>query len=226
MTFPNAVAGLKLCIIGEVIDLFTAVCIAAVTIISGTVMQDVNLVKSETNLIFTGGAILLIALTLAFMGLAALVVKFVGAFKAAKDEYSFRGAAYGLILGMLTTVVGVLFADNTLISGAASVFTEIADMFAMCMVVQGIRHLAIFLRNDDIERRGSIVIKLIMLLYTITTIFRMILILMNQQGMFYTVSNVIIVVINAVVFVMYISYLVRSRRFIKNEPGTELEGDI
>ncbi len=223
MSYPNAVKGLKLCIIGEVIDLIAAICIAVAYVISGTVIENTNLATGDTNLIFTDGIILLVALAMGFLSMASLIVKLIGSYKAAKDEYSFRGAVYGLSLGILTTVIGVLFADNTLVSGSSSLFGEIADMFALCMVVQGIRHLAIVSKLDDIERRGSLVIKLILIPYIITTILRMIMILSDKPGMFSNISHVLIVVINIAVFVIYISYIVISRNCLKSDRISEAE---
>ena len=141
-----------------------------------------------------------------------------GIISARKDEPLFGRALIFTLTGIVSSTLSSILASNTTVSGILSVISDIAMLFVMIYVIEGIIALAKKLENDAMSEKGSKLITLILIgqipaiaAKAISTIFEG-----NRTAVITAAAiGLVSAVIDIAVFFIYFRYLGRSVKMLE-----------
>ena len=150
MKFPNALKGIKIIHMAELVTLLLTVCSLGLLILE-------QLMENETVIEALSWAILV-------LGLLALALELIGILTAGKDERLFRTASYGLILTLVLSFAVLFVKEGEVLRTVVELFCIIPTIYCSTTVIKGIMRLAEKLDEPVLLARKPFLIRAVVLL--------------------------------------------------------------
>ena len=150
MKFPNALRGIKIIHMAELVTLLLTVSSLGLLILE-------QLSENETALDAVSWGILV-------LGLLALGLELAGILTAAKDEPLFRKASYGMILTLALSFAILFVEEGEVLRTVVELFCIIPTIYCSTTVIRGIMRLAEKLDDKVLLGRKSFLIRAVVLL--------------------------------------------------------------
>ena len=150
MKFPNALKGIKIIHVAELVTLLLTVSSLGLLILE-------QLMENETVIEALSWGILV-------LGLLALALELTGILIAGKDERLFRTASYGLILTLILSFAVLFFREGEVLRTVVELFCIIPTIYCSTTVIKGIMRLAEKLDDEVLLARKPFLIRAVVLL--------------------------------------------------------------
>ena len=208
MSFPNAAKGIKRIYTAEILKLIGYICLilaAIVGVVALAAPGDEASGAAET--LSLGGFIGAIVLVVAFaiLMITAFIMNLIGYINARNDNENFKTALVFLIVGIVFTGISVFVINNGLSSILYSLST-LSETLSTIFVIAGVMQIARQLGREDISKKGTTVLKLIITTEVISFILSFISTFL-RGGTTEIVSTVLLLASLLVTFIKYIMYL-------------------
>ncbi len=160
MNFPNALKGLKKIHRSQLLALITEVLMFVSAVLMITAQVDETAADKSIGTEAVAAFVLIIIAGI--LTIIAFIMNLSGIISARKDEPLFGRALIFTLTGIVSSTLSSILASNTTVSGILSVISDIAMLFVMIYVIEGIPALAKKLENDAMAEKGSRLITLIL----------------------------------------------------------------
>ena len=203
MTYPNAYKGVNQIYKAEIIAIIAALCtgIGACLAIFGVGAANVGSEAVGEGFVIGGG---LLIIATAMLMIVSYVLNIIGVGNAAKDEEAFKSAMVAIIVGIIATLVAVVFSKSLFIAAIAQFVNRVCEILVFWFCVGGIRNLAVRLQARGMVAKADSFVRLIVGLYIAS-------ILLSLLGTFIRFGNVMTGIITMVgagcSIIAYLSYL-------------------
>lgn len=206
MNFPNAYKGISRILTAQWIQVICSILtIIGVVLTAGFSLNAAD-PGAETGI---SGAIVAVAMV---FGIIAIIMNLVGINNARKDDPQFSTAFIFCILSLILGIVAVViqFLDPV-IAGWVSFVQKILSLAVIEYVVAGCISLAAQLKNEAVAGLGKTIRIIITILYCIAIVS---CILGNVAASFDNILSIADVVLEMVVFIVYIVFLTRAKSML------------
>ncbi|WP_405343500.1 hypothetical protein [Ruminococcus sp.] len=219
MSFPNAAKGIKRIYTAEILKLIGYICLilaAIVGVVALAAPGDEASGAAET--LSLGGFIGAIVLVVAFaiLMITAFIMNLIGYIKARNDNENFKTALVFLIVGIVFTGISVFVINNGLSSILYSLST-LSETLSTIFVIAGVMQIARQLGREDISKKGTTVLKLIITTEVISFILSFISTFL-RGGTTEIVSTVLLLaslLVTFIKYIMYLSFLSKSKKMLQ-----------
>ncbi|MBQ3264602.1 MAG: hypothetical protein IJH07_02370 [Ruminococcus sp.] len=223
MKFPNAAKGVKKIYTAEILALLSSIflVIAACLFVFGYAAGEAGTANgSDVGLAMAGGSMILalvFVLAWSVLALIAFILNIVGIVNASHDETNFKSALLFLIVGIVSAILAGVFANsNGTVSSLLYSLYNLMNVFVTIFVIAGGVKLADRLNRGDVGRKGSNVLKLIIIINVLSLIASLISTFMG--GMVASVAAgvllIVALVLNIVQYFMYLSFLSKAKKML------------
>ena len=139
MRFPNAYKGVSRIYLAEILSLVAAILgiVSAIVVAAGSGGTGAGLA--------IGGSFFLAVTTVLI--LAGFIINIIGVSNASHDEPAFKTALLFIVLGILCSIVGSIFAGNPVIYSIALIVSRISEILVFWFCINGISNLAVALKK-------------------------------------------------------------------------------
>ena len=214
MKYPDAYSGIKKLFTAEILNIVVAVLgiIAGGTLIAA--VKNAADIESGTATVLGAGALGLIA---GIVALVSFILQLVGLSQAGKDEKNFKNALLAALAGIVISILSSAFSKNAFLTGLFSMLGTVCNLLITLMVINGIISLAKKLGNEEIERKGNNILKILVLVYVITAVVELLSGIFGKNavssitGVFSIVAGIFAVL--AAIF--YISLLSKAAKMLE-----------
>lgn len=220
MKFPNAAKGIKKIYSAEIMKLVSYICLIVAAVIGViAIAAATGTGGSDTGLAVFAGGVGAVVLVIAFIVLLIIsfIMNLVGFINASHDGDSFKTALIFLILGIIMSALSGFFTAKN--SGVGNVFyslSTLSDTLATIFVIAGGVKLADRLNVGEVSRKGSNVLKLIIVVEIITFIVSFISTFMGGVATS-IVSAVLLLtafILSFIKYIMYLSFLSQAKKML------------
>jgi hypothetical protein len=219
MSFPNAAKGIKRIYTAEILKLIGYICLilaAIVGVVALAAPGDEASGAAET--LSLGGFIGAIVLVVAFaiLMITAFIMNLIGYINARNDNENFKTALVFLIVGIVFTGISVFVINNGLSSILYSLST-LSETLSTIFVIAGVMQIARQLGREDISKKGTTVLKLIITTEVISFILSFISTFL-RGGTTEIVSTVLLLaslLVTFIKYIMYLSFLSKSKKMLQ-----------
>lgn len=227
MRFPNAAKGVKKIFTAEILKLISYICLIAAALFVIGVIASTNIDQIESDDIASvlnglpagviGGFFGAIGLALIFGILLAVafVVNLLGCINARHDDENFKTALFFLIVSVVFAIASVFVMSNGFGSILYSLAT-LSDTLATIFVIAGGVRLADQLNRGDISKKGTNVLKLIIVIEAISFVAGFITTFL--RGSATMVAAIILfmatLILSFVKYIMYLSFLSKTKKML------------
>ena len=219
MSFPNAAKGIKRIYTAEILKLIGYICLilaAIVGVVALAAPGDEAYGAAET--LSLGGFIGAIVLVVAFaiLMITAFIMNLIGYINARNDNENFKTALVFLIVGIVFTGISVFVINNGLSSILYSLST-LSETLSTIFVIAGVMQIARQLGREDISKKGTTVLKLIITTEVISFILSFISTFL-RGGTTEIVSTVLLLaslLVTFIKYIMYLSFLSKSKKMLQ-----------
>ena len=150
MHFPNALRGIKIIHLAELVTLTLTVCSLTMLVLEELVREPARLEPFYWIILI--------------LGLLALGLELAGILIAAKDEPLFKTASYGMILTLVLSFAVLFFREGEVLRTVVELFCIIPTIYCSTTVIRGIMRLAQTLGDSVLQARRSFLIRAVVLL--------------------------------------------------------------
>ena len=150
MKFPNALKGIKIIHMAELVTLLLTVSSLGLLILE-------QLMENETVIEVLSWVILV-------LGLLALALELAGILIAGRDERLFRSAGYGMVLTLALSFNVLFLGEGEVLRTVVELFCIIPTIYCSTTVIQGIMRLAEKLDDRNLLARKHFLIRAVVLL--------------------------------------------------------------
>ena len=150
MKFPNALKGIKIIHLAELVTLVLTVCSLGILVLE-QLLEDAERLEPFYWIILV-------------LGLLALALELIGILTAAKDEPLFKTASIGMIATLALSFVVLLLEEGKLLRTVLELLTIVPTIYCSVTVIKGIMHLAEKLDDKILLARKSFLIRAVVLL--------------------------------------------------------------
>lgn len=219
MSFPNAAKGIKRIYTAEILKLIGYICLilaAIVGVVALAAPGDEASGAAET--LSLGGFIGAIVLVVAFaiLMITAFIMNLIGYINARNDNENFKTALVFLIVGIVFTGISLFVINNGLSSILYSLST-LSETLSTIFVIAGVMQIARQLGREDISKKGTTVLKLIITTEVISFILSFISTFL-RGGTTEIVSTVLLLaslLVTFIKYIMYLSFLSKSKKMLQ-----------
>ena len=217
MKFPNAEKGVRKIFGAEIISLISAILLGVATVIAIVMSKTMNL--NSGGAAASGIAMLAIFSAGSIMLIVGGIMELVGYFQASKDEDGFKKAFYCIIISLIFSFIGGFFSGSAIgwVGAALKVVSQVMQLAAFIFAINGLMNLAANCNRQDMVQKGSTILKLLVCTY----IFSFIMIILTSIFTSYAVNRtlaiiftVVSLILSIVQYVLYLSYLNRSKKML------------
>lgn len=223
MKYPNAFIGVK--------RLFTSRVLAMIGLCALLVSTSIALVisaipkNSADSVTAAEGILAVLAITFMMVSCVIMVVSFIlgitGLSRASIDEPVFRIALFATAANIIFIGFGSIFSSmqNNFMASLLNSFSTIADLITFIYTIQGIRSLAIKLGDEDIDRRGNNLFKILLVTIIVEFIANLIVVIFQGANTALVIAGVIAIVcvlLTIIQYFMFLVYLVKAKKMLAN----------
>ena len=231
MKFPNAAKGIKKIFAAEILRLFGAICFiaAAIMIVIGFATAavdagDLSSVKNVTEIfagpngtaaatmLLIGGGIVCVGFILFIIG---FIMNLVGYINASHDDSAFKSALIFLLISIVFAIV-YGFTYNSGVGSAMYSFVTLTETIATIFVIAGVVKIADQLNRGDVSRKGSNILKLLIIVEVIAFIVSLITCFMGGMAASITAAILLLValVLSFIKYIMYLTFLAKAKKML------------
>lgn len=219
MSFPNAAKGIKRIYTAEILKLIGYICLILAAIVGVVALAAPGDEASGTaETLSLGGFIGAIVLVVAFaiLMITAFIMNLIGYINARNDNENFKTALVFLIVGIVFTGISLFVINNGLSSILYSLST-LSETLSTIFVIAGVMQIARQLGREDISKKGTTVLKLIITTEVISFILSFISTFL-RGGTTEIVSTVLLLaslLVTFIKYIMYLSFLSKSKKMLQ-----------
>lgn len=219
MSFPNAAKGIKRIYTAEILKLIGYICLILAAIVGVVALAAPgDEASSAAETLSLGGFIGAIVLVVAFaiLMITAFIMNLIGYINARNDNENFKTALVFLIVGIVFTGISVFVINNGLSSILYSLST-LSETLSTIFVIAGVMQIARQLGREDISKKGTTVLKLIITTEVISFILSFISTFL-RGGTTEIVSTVLLLaslLVTFIKYIMYLSFLSKSKKMLQ-----------
>ncbi len=217
MRFPGAKKGVSKVFIAEILSLIAMV------------LVSVPLVIFEAIGLSAFGSESMAVVMLVMMGAGAvsailtLLLKIFGVVQASKDEASFKGVIYALVVDLVVTVFPLIFSSNRTLTNFAEAISDMMNGVIMVLIIVGICNLANQLGDTEMVHKGGKVFRIVIVLAVAALVMKIVMYFFpSDMGSADTAAKVIVlilgvltIVFSIVQYVLYLSFLSKARKMLE-----------
>ena len=217
MRFPGAKKGVSKVFIAEILSLIAMV------------LVSVPLVIFEAIGLSAFGSESMAVVMLVMMGAGAvsailtLLLKIFGVVQASKDEASFKGVIYALVVDLVVTVFPLIFSSNRTLTNFAEAISDMMNGVIMVLIIVGICNLANQLGDTEMVHKGGKVFRIVIVLAVAALVMKIVMYFFpSDMGSADTAAKVIVlilgvltIVFSIVPYVLYLSFLSKARKMLE-----------
>ncbi len=215
MRYPDAYSGIKKLFTAEILDLIVAVLgIIAGGILITNVKNAADISSADAGAVLGAGALGLIA---GIVGIVSFILQLVGLSQAGKDEKNFKNALLAALAGIVISILASAFAKNAFLTGLFGMLRTVCNLLITLMVINGIINLARKLGNEDIERKGGNILRILVLVYVITAVIELLSGIFGKNAVrpITGVLSVVAGIFAVLATIFYISLLSKARKMLE-----------
>lgn len=219
MSFPNAAKGIKRIYRAEILKLFGYICLF-VAVIGAAValsLSDGSGSSGAADSLSFGSIILavIVGITCAVLMIISFIMNVLGYINARNDNENFKTALVFLIVGIVFSVISV-FVLNQGISSVLYSLSTLSETLATIFVIAGVMQIAFQLGREDINKRGSTVLKLIIAVECITFVLSFISTFFRSDStsLVSTLLLVASLLVSFIKYILYLSFLSKSKKML------------
>ena len=219
MSFPNAAKGIKRIYTAEILKLIGYICLILAAIVGVVALAAPgDEASGAVETLSLGGFIGAIVLVVAFaiLMITAFIMNLIGYINARNDNENFKTALVFLIVGIVFTGISVFVINNGLSSILYSLST-LSETLSTIFVIAGVMQIARQLGREDISKKGTTVLKLIITTEVISFILSFISTFL-RGGTTEIVSTVLLLaslLVTFIKYIMYLSFLSKSKKMLQ-----------
>ena len=209
MKFPNAFEGVKKIYLAEILGLVATV--LSLVMVAMTSFAGEN---PAQGIVVAVAAILIVVFVLF---LVAEILNIIGVSRASKDEGAFKTALYALLIGVVASLVGIIFNKNETVSNLCTTVNRIQEIVASYYIITGLINLADRLANAEVSARGKKVRGLLVCIWTVSALLSLVSIFFNNNQTAETVIGVIALIAgiaSVVAYSLYIGLLGKAKNML------------
>ena len=221
MKFPNVAKGVKRIYTAEVINLIATICLIVAAVLIVVAVAGGKLAAGNTGAALLGGGMIgaaVCALAWFVLSIIGFIMKLVGIVNASKDEASFKSALVFLIVSIVVSVVSaILMANSVGVAGnLLYTFAQLLEVFITIFVIAGGVKLADLLNRGDIGRKGTNVLKIIIVVNVLMLIANLVSSFMGGIAASVVAGVLLIValVLEVVQYFLYLSFLGKTKKML------------
>ena len=214
MRYPNAYDGIKKIYMAELLSLISAVlaAVGVLIMLAGLGTSSVNGgAAAGAGLAVSGGLFVLVT---GILMLISFIVYIMGVTCAARDEQSFHTAMIAILAGIITSVVGTIFAGNVVISCIATIVSHVCEIVAFVFCITGIRHLAEAIGDNRVAEKSDKLLKLIIAVYVISIALTAATSFAAPSGILSSILSVVASICAVVAYFMYLFLLGDAKKML------------
>ena len=210
MRFPNAYKGVVKILIGEILQLVSAVFLAFFSVLSiGAALASAVSDQMDAAKLQIGQAVTIVGLIGLLLLIVGYILNIVGLWQAAKDEkYTFRVAFYAVLALLALSIVTGILVGLGFSADICNLLNRVLSIALFVFTVGGIRSLAGSLKRRDMVTFGKVILIIIV---AITLCSAVLAVIPSLDGILGIVSFVL-VLISAV---LYLVYLFKARKMLR-----------
>ena len=219
MSFPNAAKGIKRIYRAEILKLFGYICLF-VAVIGAAValsLSDGSGSSGAADSLSLGSIILavIVGIACAVLMIISFIMNVLGYINARNDNENFKTALVFLIVGIVFSVISV-FVLNQGISSVLYSLSTLSETLATIFVIAGVMQIAFQLGREDINKRGSTVLKLIIAVECITFVLSFISTFFrgDSTSLVSTLLLVASLLVSFIKYILYLSFLSKSKKML------------
>ena len=208
MIAENAKSG-----IGKIYKAQIVTIIATIITIAGAIAMVAfgKIVSSDGNVVNIADVVSLVAILVSLvLALIAFFMNVKGISLASKDEPSFKDAMVMLIMGLITSVLAVVFSKTKpSLSKSFESINNIAELFTTYYIIRGCINLAEQRKKDDIVKAGKTATNIIIIVWLIATLLQSAAVFFPSQDKtaIETILSIAALVLAIVSYVIYLRVL-------------------
>lgn len=219
MSFPNAAKGIKRIYTAEILKLIGYICLILAAIVGVVALAAPgDEASGDAETLSMGGFIGAVVLVVAFaiLMITAFIMNLIGYINARNDNENFKTALVFLIVGIVFTGISLFVINNGLSSILYSLST-LSETLSTIFVIAGVMQIARQLGREDISKKGTTVLKLIITTEVISFILSFISTFL-RGGTTEIVSTVLLLaslLVTFIKYIMYLSFLSKSKKMLQ-----------
>ena len=167
MTYPKAYKGVKKVFIGEILEVIASL----LAVVAATMTAIISAGQGNEGMT---AAVLGLSAAAGVLAILGFVLQMVGLFQAGGDEYAFRTAFWTVIVIIVASVLQTTFTlipnIPSLVIRVLEVLINIATIFVVLFILNGICNLASKLHEEKMYRFGRFLTWVVVILYAVTAL--------------------------------------------------------
>lgn len=213
MRFPNAYKGVSRIYLAEILSLVAAILgiVSAIVVLAGAGAAAAGSGGTGAGLAIGGSFFLAVTTVLI---LAGFIINIIGVSNASHDEPAFKTALLFIVLGILCSIVGSIFAGNPVIYSIALIVSRISEILVFWFCINGISNLAVALKNNEIYERADSLAKLILGVYIVVIVLTIVNAFVVLPIFINGIISIVTSVCMIVAYFMYLSLLGGAKRML------------
>lgn len=221
MKFPNAAKGVKRIFAAEVLNLIATISLIVAALMIVIAVAGGNYASGDTSAVLAGGGLvgaLVFVIVWFVLTVIAFIMKLVGIINASRDEVSFKSALVFLIVSIVASIVSsILMTNNINVAGnLLYTFAQLLEVFITIFVIAGGVKLADRLNRGDIGRKGTNVLKVIIVVNVLMLIANMVSSFMGgiAASVVAGVLFLVALIMEVVQYFLYLSFLGKTKKML------------
>lgn len=218
MSFPNAAKGIKRIYLAEILKLIGYICLILAAIVAVVAFAALGDEASDAaGALSLGGLIGTIVLVVVFgvLMITAFIMNLVGYINARNDNENFKTALVFLIVDIVFSIISLFIINNGLGSILYSLST-LSETLATIFVIAGVMQIAHQLGRNDINKKGTTVLKLIIATECITFVLSFISTFFRNDTT--SILSVVLflgsLLLSFIRYILFLSFLSKSKRML------------
>ncbi len=214
MMFPNAHEGVNKIYKSQIFQLISAALLVLASIFAAIMLVGIQ----KENLGLVGGmgiGTLLFTLGGSVLSIIALVFYIIGINRAKVDEPTFTKALICVMVSLGCSVISMFFSKNLVLTNILNIVKNLANLAATVFIIFGIQALAKKLNCEDVDNRGKLTLRLLIIIYGLTILASLLASIFAGNEAVATVAGIIGIIATILSIVATVVYLLFLKRAVK-----------
>ena len=213
MRFPNAYKGVSRIYLAEILSLVAAILgiVSAIVVLAGAGAAATGSGGVGAGLAISGSLFLVVT---AVLMLASFIINIIGVGNASEDEPAFKTAMIFIVVGILCSIIGGIFAGNEVINSIATIVSRVSEILVFWFCIKGISNLAAALGGSSVYEGADSLAKLIFGVYAVVIILTLVTAFVSLPVFLTSIISIVTSVCMIAAYFMYLSLLSRAKRML------------